>query len=243
MSPAATALRLMPSAAPTPRSANDERVRQASASQMSVLINLAGRQRMLSQRLILHIVLLQQGGSLPRQRAIRTHAEEALQLMRRSHQQLTQGDRELPGLFSPALQEVFFGAANGDARIQRFMKQAEALLQRRQGPAAVDVDTALDELIAEATPMLQLLNQITQVFEQEALLLARREQLAHETLIGNIRNVAREAKMVAFNAMVAAHHAGPAGAAFSVVATRMSAVTDNMDRLAQQALTAGESAV
>ena len=51
----------------------------------------------------------------------------------------------------------------------------------------------------------------------------------------HLHAVAREAKVVAFNAQVAAHRAGAHGPEFGVVAARMGVITEEMEKLLQQA--------
>lgn len=80
--------------------------------------------------------------------------------------------------------------------------------------------------------------QITQAFEEEARVLAREQQRQRDRLNEEIRSVAREARVVAFNAQVSAHRAGPGGAEFAVVAARMATITEEMDHLAQTAQSA-----
>ncbi|MBW8834580.1 MAG: type IV pili methyl-accepting chemotaxis transducer N-terminal domain-containing protein, partial [Burkholderia sp.] len=78
-----------------------------SSEVLSSLINIAGRQRMLSQRIVFKamLALRQSDGAL----AI---ARDTLRTFADSHAALVQGRDGLPGLFSPALREAFHGTGN-----------------------------------------------------------------------------------------------------------------------------------
>lgn len=93
------------------------------AQTLGMLINLAGRQRMLSQRIVLHAVLGVQGR--PQAGDV---AREALELFGRSHRQLVDGGEGLPGLFSAELRQAYFGPTQADAKIREFMHLAARVL-------------------------------------------------------------------------------------------------------------------
>lgn len=196
----------------------------------STLINLAGRQRMLSQRIVLKTL----SASLGRVDA-QAEAEQALQLFKSSHQQLVQGGRELPGLFCEPLRQAYFGSSRGDERIRAFMTQAELALRdsKRGGGQA---SAAVSMLEDQATPMLALLNDMTQVYEQQAREYAAEMKRQSSQLLGQIVGIAREARIVALNARVIAARSLSGGAEFSVVAGELSRITDEIDHLAHTAM-------
>lgn len=223
---------------------------------LSALINMAGRQRMLSQRLVLHAVLAaqQQAGApssqaTPSDRATSPDAgrssallappaalpvfRDTLDRMARSHERLAHGGGDWPGAFSDGLRQVYFAPRNADARIRDFLGLAQQVLSGLEGRRA-NVDTLVQELVAEATPILELLNELTLAHEAEAAQRARLERSQHQGLMARLHAVAREAKVVAFNAQVAAYRAGSQGPEFGVVASRMGAVTEEMEKLLQQ---------
>ncbi|MFN4266917.1 MAG: type IV pili methyl-accepting chemotaxis transducer N-terminal domain-containing protein [Aquabacterium sp.] len=196
---------------------------------LSALINLAGRQRMLSQRLVLNAVLAAQDDA----QALNT-LRETLSTMRESHQRLAHGGDEWPGAYSESLKQVYFGAQQADARIKGFLGLAQQVLDglsRRQH----GITDVLQNLVAEANPILQLLNELTQAHEAEASHRTKQDRARHRDLMDRLQLVAREAKVVAFNAQVAAFRAGQQGPEFGVVAARMGAITEEMERLVDQA--------
>jgi methyl-accepting chemotaxis protein len=55
-------------------------------------------------------------------------------------------------------------------------------------------------------------------------------------MMGDIKTIARQARMVAFNAQIVAARAGQAGKEFAVVAGTMTSVTSEIDELVRAAL-------
>ena len=203
-----------------------------SEDMFSTLINLAGRQRMLSQRIVLHAVL----ASLGRDDAADL-AQEALGQFKNHHGLLVNGGGPgaLPGLFSESLRSTYFGAPQADAKVREFVALAERALDAikadgRHAPAA------LTALVEQANPLLDLLNEVTAVYEKESKAHATAMKRQAIDLLSDIRSIARTARLVAFNARVVAARAGSAGREFTAVASVMSDVTDEIDRLAVKAL-------
>ena len=194
------------------------------------LINLSGRRRFTSQRLVLYAVLAAQGKS----DGVAV-ARSALTLFDNAHASLLQKKDGLPGVFCEALRQAYFGALQGDARIRAFSLLAQRTLDaiegRRRQAAAL-----LEQLIELTTPLLDALNAITAVYEEEArrhaLLLEKRRR----AVMNDIDCIAREARMVAFNAQVIAARAGEAGREFAVVGGRLSDITGQIDALVRQAM-------
>jgi diguanylate cyclase (GGDEF)-like protein/PAS domain S-box-containing protein len=75
----------------------------------SRVVNIAGRQRMLSQKITKTCYYLLGAGTTEARRAAREQLQEALALWRRSHSGLQHGDQELglPGTNSPQVTELF----------------------------------------------------------------------------------------------------------------------------------------
>ncbi|MCI1006940.1 methyl-accepting chemotaxis protein [Herbaspirillum sp. C7C8] len=194
------------------------------------LINLSGRRRFTSQRLVLYAVLAAQG----QQEACAT-AREALALFRSAHTALIRRSAGLPGVFCPELEEVYFGRSRGDARITAFAELAQRALNAIEDKLKT-APALLEQLVQETTPLLAVLNEITAVYEAQSKKHARlmREQL--RGIMTDIETIAREAKMVAFNARIVAARSGQAGKEFSVVAGVLSNITGEIDELVKEAL-------
>ena len=207
--------------------------KEVSPDVVSRLINLAGRQRMLSQRLVLFAMLAKE----QRANALST-ARDTWKLMRDSHQLLVTGGDGLPGIFSTQLEDVFHGQHAAHNKVQSFISLADRVLLALGSSVQRDADKDLSSLVDAATEILAILNIVTQSYEREARDLAQVLKEQRVRLIEDIQAVSREAKVVAFNAQVAAHRAGQAGREFAVVAARMSSITDEVDALAREALRA-----
>lgn len=196
------------------------------------LINLSGRRRFTSQRLVLYALLAAQG-----QPDATVTAREALTLFRNAHHTLLNGNDTLPGIFCKELQEAYYGKLDGAAQIAQFIDLGERALDaaERGGRAA---STLLAELVAVTTPVLAVLNQITGIYEEQSKRHAVQMKKQLRTVITDIEIIARQAKMVSFNARVIAARAGAAGKEFAVVAGVLSNITTEIDDMVKTALSA-----
>ena len=201
-----------------------------SGAVFGALVNLSGRRRFTSQRIVLYALLASSG----REGALET-AREALGLFRDAHTALVHGNDQVPGIFSDALREAYFGDLDADSKIREFMDLAERTFDAIQARAR-RVPALLDELVEIATPLLAVVNHLTQVYEQES---KRHAVVLRKQLLGvmtDIKTIAKQARMVSFNALIIAARAGDAGREFSVVAGELSTITSKIDDLAQVAL-------
>ncbi|WP_322105780.1 type IV pili methyl-accepting chemotaxis transducer N-terminal domain-containing protein [Paraburkholderia sp. J41] len=202
------------------------------------LINLAGRQRMLSQRIVLHALLGSRGDA-----AALAVARDCLAAFAASHAKLAQGDAHFPGAFSPALRELYFGARKADARIRAFVTMAaqacDALERKLAGGArrAQEADeageAAVANLTAEATPLLDLLQAITQAYQDEMRGVEAATARRHAGIVDELASISMRANIVALNARVAAARAGQYGREFAVITAELAHVIREMDALVQ----------
>lgn len=190
------------------------------------LVNVAGRQRMLSQRIVLMALLAAQGDA-----DARRQGREALELFARSHQLLSAGGDGLPAPAAPALREAFFGPDGADAAVLEFVHVARRVL----ADAGASAD-ALGRLVAQAGPVLQRLIALTAVYEAQAQQDAKWQQQRRATLIGSIQRIASEARVISMNARVAAARAGASGREFAVIAARLLEISDEVETLSRKAI-------
>ena len=125
------------SAAPLATTPADDEQVQLSGDVFGALINLSGRRRFTSQRVVLYAVL----ASLGHEGAAAT-ARETLALFRDAHTTLIDGKGSLPGVFGGQLRDAYFGTLHGDKTIRGFISLAESTSgrhrrqrRRRPGPA------------------------------------------------------------------------------------------------------------
>lgn len=201
----------------------------AGRSDMSVM-NLAARQRMLSQRLALQIVLASQG--VPGQADA---AETTLTLFRESEAKLAETARQLSGSAGKTLQDLYFGQGKVEHQVGGFIRSAQEALDFARRPGN-GTNFALERLVGQVNDVLQALNEATSAFdrigtEKEASI--KRELTS---IVGNIQSVAREAKIVSFNAQVIAARAGTVGREFAVVANTLAQISQQVDQLARQGM-------
>ena len=207
-----------------------EPAKPLSGEVFGALINLSGRRRFTSQRLVLYAVLAAQG-----QPGAAETAQDALNLFRDAHHSLLNGSETLPGIFCPELQEAYYGKADGARQIKDFIDLAQRALDRgRAGPA-------LEQLVATATPVLAVLNQLTAIYEEQSKQHAVLMKKQLRGVITDIETIARQAKMVTFNARVVAARAGHAGREFAVVAGVLSNITTEIDDMVKAALQAASA--
>jgi len=200
------------------------------------LVNLAARQRMLSQRMVLQTVLAARGSDLHLKAARST-----LALFADSQARLVETPRHLDAVSADIIRRVYQGPSGVRATIDQFAQQVETALGQteRQSPR---VEEALARLVESTDSVLDALNTATTAFDQVSK--AQSETLMKELagIVASIQTVAREAKVVSFNAQVMAARAGQHGREFAVVANVLSGITNEIDGLSLQAVSlAGRS--
>lgn len=195
------------------------------------LINLSGRRRFTSQRVVLYAVL----ASMGHEGAIET-ARQTLAQFRDAHLALVEGKGGLPGVFCGQLQDAYFGILQGDRVIRDFIDLGERTLAAITGDQR-GAPVLLDELVRSATPLLSVLNGLTLVYEEQSMRHAQAQRRRMQEMMGDIKTIARQARMVAFNAQIVAARAGEAGREFAVVAGTMTNITAEIDDLVHAALT------
>ncbi|MCZ8221961.1 MAG: methyl-accepting chemotaxis protein [Acidovorax sp.] len=200
------------------------------------LVNLAARQRMLSQRMVLQTVLAARGSDLHLKAA-----RSSLTLFTDSQARLMDTPRHLDAASAEIIRRAYHGPQGVGATIDAFAQQVSTALDlaERQSPR---VEDALARLVESTDSVLDALNTATTAFDQVNK--ARSETLMKELagIVASIQTVAREAKVVSFNAQVMAARAGQHGREFAVVANVLSGITNEIDGLSLQAVSlAGRS--
>lgn len=218
-----------------PRAPTDAPKRAASAPSQTAgelygkLINLSGRRRFTSQRVVLYAVLASQG----REGALGT-AHDALSTFRDAHRALLEGELS-PAVLGGDLKQAYFGPDRADDRICAFIDLAQRALDAISAKLR-STPGLLEELVESATPLLAVLNRLTQVHEDLARQQAASAKKQLTNVMGDIELIAKHARIVSFNAQVVAARAGTAGREFAVVSGELTQITGKLDGLVREAV-------
>lgn len=152
------------------------------------VVNTAGRQRMLSQKIAKAANALQTvpvgsrepSGSLANTTAARAELSEALQLFKMSHEALRSGSEDTASLTQQNSDVVLAMFAEMDADYRALVTGAEALL----APVGADVATSIATIAAHEDDFLRQMNNIVTQYEQEATDRVLRLQQIQQLLLG-----------------------------------------------------------
>ncbi|MEO1234466.1 MAG: ATP-binding protein [Myxococcota bacterium] len=139
-------------------------------------INVAGRQRMLSQRTALFALEAAHASSIADLERTRDKHRQLVDLIAISHAKLLDGDNSmgLPGSPKPPVAELYFGPRRLDARVREYVelhRQLGELLDLRVQGGDLDdpsVEVQLNEIRATAGPLLAALHECVGRYEQVA---------------------------------------------------------------------------
>lgn len=193
------------------------------------LVNLAARQRMLSQRMILQTVLAAAGSANHLQAAQKT-----FQLFCDSQVRLVATAKEVDEASARAINDTYTGPRGVGQLIEGFIQQMRTALQCvTKGDNHTQV---LATLVASTDSVLDALNTATTTFD--SISKRKGDQMMKELtgIVSSIQTIAREAKIVSFNAQVMAARAGQHGREFAVVANVLSGITNEIDGLSREAI-------
>lgn len=206
-----------------------------SGEMIGELINLAGRQRMLSQRIVLHVLLAAQGHA-----PAADVARDCLTTFAAAHADLVNGNDRFPGAFSDALREVYFGAHRADERIRSFIGDASRAVSlmshttadtREAGGPGREASAAADALVSQASPLLELLQGITLAYQNEMRNVERAASKRDAQLAEQLGRISMQANIVAINARISAGRAGPYGREFAVVTSLLADIVKEMEHM------------
>lgn len=193
------------------------------------LVNLAARQRMLSQRMILQTLLASRGDAQKFEAA-----QRSLQVFTDSQQHLMGTLQQLEKAAAEKIESTYHGPRGVGPVITEFMQLMQRTLEqiKRQAPSVAE---SLIELVGLTDRILEALNTATTAFDEVSK--AKSEAMMKELagIVGDIQSVAKEAKVVSFNAQIMAARAGQHGREFAVVANVLSDITGEIDGLTRKA--------
>lgn len=180
---------------------------------------------MLSQRIVLHVLLASYGDG-----AALMVAKDCLTTFARTHADLASGEGPLTGVFSEALHRLYFGTRNADESIQRFIAQANQAVSCLES-GMTDGREKTDALVVQATPLLELLQEITLAYQQEMRSIETASLKRQSDIAEQLGHISMQANIVALNARIAAARAGQFGREFAVITTVLADIIKEMDQL------------
>lgn len=180
---------------------------------------------MLSQRIVLHVLLAARGDGL----ALGV-ARQCVTAFAHAHADLVDGNKQLPGVFSDALRQLYFGSVRADEHVREFIARATEAIGSVESGSLI-AHEQVDALVVRASPLLDLLQKITLAYQSEmqgieAAALRRQAEIAEQ-----LGRISMQANIVALNARIAAARAGSYGREFAVITTVLSDIIKEMDQL------------
>jgi methyl-accepting chemotaxis protein len=193
-------------------------------------LNLAARQRMLSQRMVMQTLLAANGDARQLSAARSTFA-----LFCDSHTRLLSTFGRYDSASALRLRAVYEGALGVNATIQAFIDLMRTALDYIANQSR-RTTVVLESIVDSTDAVLEALNTATTVFD--AVTKAKADLLFKELtgIVSDIHTIAREAKVVSFNAQVMAARAGQQGREFAVVANVLSGISTEIDGLSRKAI-------
>jgi uncharacterized protein YoxC len=161
-------------------------------------------------------------------------AQRSLQIFTESQQHLLATPRQLEPASAQKIQATYEGVRGVGPVIDTFMQLMRRTLEQieRKAPGVAE---SLIELVGHTDRILEALNTATTAFDD--ITRAKSDAMMKELagIVGDIQSVAKEAKVVSFNAQIMAARAGQHGREFAVVANVLSDITGEIDGLTRKA--------
>jgi len=202
---------------------------------LASLINLSGKQRMLSHRTVMFLSLSRQATTADAHARLSASATGALGEFAANRRALVAGDLALalPPLFSRRVARLLHdGETAYLALIDHFLDQAQECVRLINGGAEVEGRlVALADLVAG--DLLAALNRIAGAFEADLAQAIEDEKGRSDqarrmatTTLEEIRAIGLRVKLIAFNALIEAARAGDSGRSFAVIANEIKALSE-----------------
>ncbi|MDC7685302.1 type IV pili methyl-accepting chemotaxis transducer N-terminal domain-containing protein [Asticcacaulis sp. BYS171W] len=221
---------------------DSSRINQTSS--LTDLVNLAGRQRMLSQRIGLTLML---GLSAPEDRQWQVALGDTVDQFARSHDLIVSGrtapDQDVRAL--PALNAYLHaGDPSPERSIRTFIRKSTDLCGALDAGTRVETAEVVIFAAEIAGPVLSCVVGLTVALEQDihALEAAQARQSTQDRArvmkaAGRIAGAAEVARMISFNARISAARAGEFGREFTALTQEIKTISDDIQSASKDILT------
>ncbi len=153
------------------------------------VVNVAGRQRMLSQAIAKDALLVAGSPDVAEQRRVVEDLRRLEALWARSHSALNQGDPVLgvPGTNSPQVRQMFAALEPHNTAIVSAIRELLVKVSAQEAPG--DVSAEVNSILAHEGPYLQAMNAIVFQYDREATIRDARKQRLHFGLLLSILGI------------------------------------------------------